>query len=120
AVALGRSQDLFTYTSVEVIELAQAERAYFEKTILPHEMAIEVQRGMTVLMPRYLDYACNRRPHFQQYLVVTDRVTLPNEEGRRFAQAREPLYWIDPTSEERDGAHLGLAFHSFTGQTDAT
>ncbi|NPV08290.1 MAG: CRISPR-associated protein Cas5 [Anaerolineae bacterium] len=120
AVALGRSQDLFTYTSIEVVELEQAECAYFENTILPHEMAIEVQRGLAVLMPRFLDYAHNRRPHFQQYLVVTDRVRLPNEEGRRFAQEQQRLYWVDPASEEDDGAHLGLAFHGFLEEAHAT
>jgi len=29
-------------------------------------------------------------------------------------------FWIDPTSPEVDGAHLGLAFHTFVGEYDDT
>ncbi|MCX8026148.1 MAG: CRISPR-associated protein Cas5, partial [Thermanaerothrix sp.] len=74
AVTLGRSQDLFTYTFVGVVELIQAEHAYFEHTLVPHEMALRIQRGVTVLMPRYLDYTRNRAPAFSRYVVISDRV----------------------------------------------
>lgn len=118
AVALGRSQDLFTYTSVEVVELQQAERAYFEHTLLPYEMVLQVGRGITLLLPRYLDYEHNRRPSFDRYLVITDRVQLPREEGPSVASS--PHFWVDPTSQEMDSSHLGLAFLSFTGEHDGS
>ncbi len=113
AVALGRSQDLFTYTSVDAIELEQAERAYFEHTLAPHEMALQIQRGVTVLMPRYLDYDRSRAPTFDRYVIVQERVHLPNEDGYQIAGLSSGPYWVDPTTAEEKGAHLGLAFLSF-------
>jgi len=117
-VVLGRSQDLFTYTQVGVVELQQAEKAYFEHTILPHQMGVQVRQGVTVLMPRYLDYTRQRAPAFSRYLVVKDRVVLGqgSEEVLSFSQ-HPPAgpYWIDPTSSIYKDAHLGLYFHSFTG-----
>ena len=74
AVVLGRSQDLFTYRYVSAVELEQAEHAYFEHTLAPHDMALRTQRGVTMLMPRFLDYAHNRSPTFSRYLVLQDRV----------------------------------------------
>jgi len=114
AVVLGRSQDLFTYTYVGVIELEQAERAYFEHTLAPHEMALRTLRGVTVLMPRYLDYARNRAPIFSRYVVIRDRVF--SDEFYEFNGQPNGPYWIDPTTPEVKEAHLGLVFLSFTGE----
>lgn len=113
AVALGRSQDLFTYTSIQAVTLERADRAYFEHTLVPHAMALQMGRGVTVLMPRYLDYGRNRSPTFERYVVVSDRVHLPNEDGFSFDRLRTEPFWIDPTSTEDQEAHLGLAFLSF-------
>jgi CRISPR-associated protein Cas5t len=115
AVVLGRSQDLFTYTSVEVIQLEQSERAYFGHTVLPYEMALQARRGVTVLMPRFIDYNRNRHPTFQRYFVVQEPVVLPNEEGLRFAEARYGPYWTDPYAPKFRDAPLGLIFLSFVG-----
>lgn len=117
-VALGRSQDLFTYVSVEVIELERAPAAYFENTLAPYEMALQVGRGTVILMPRYLDHDNNRRPAFDRYLVIDRRVKLPRDDGPRFEQ--EEPFWIDPLSEEWQGLHLGLPFLTFTSETCAT
>ena len=111
AVSLGRSQDLFTYTEINVVELQQSEEAYFEHTILPHEMGPRIGRGISVLMPRYLDYSQNRRPTFLQYTVLTDRVLLSNGDSK---------YWIDPLTPEYQGSYRGLIFHNFVGDEDAT
>jgi len=113
AVVLGRSQDLFTYTYVGVAELEQADRAYFEHTLAPHEMALRTLRGVTVLMPRYLDYARNRAPVFSRYVVIGKRVM--SDEFIQFSDRPTGSYWVDPTTPEVKGAHLGLAFLSFTG-----
>lgn len=117
AVVLGRSQDLFTYTHVGVVELEQADRAYFEHSLLPHEMVLQVMRGVTVLMPRYLDYARNREPTFSNYLVLEERVHLPGE-VLQFSHLSYGPYWIDPTTPKVKDAHLGLAFLNFTGEDD--
>ncbi|RMH05453.1 MAG: CRISPR-associated protein Cas5 [Nitrospirae bacterium] len=113
AVVLGRSQDLFTYTNVEVIELQQATRAYFEHTLLPHDMAIQIGRGVTVTMPRFLDYYRNRSPSWERYIVHKDRVLLPDDAPVRFSHIRYGPYWIDPTTPAYKEAHRGVMFLSF-------
>lgn len=115
AVVLGRSQDLFTYTSISVVDLEQADRAYFEHTLVPHEMALQMGRGITMLMPRFLDYANNRRPTFERYVVVQERVVLPNDDLPRFDHLAYGPFWIDPTApSDAKGVGQGLAFLSFT------
>ena len=111
AVSLGRSQDLFTYTAVDVVELQQSENVYFGHTIIPHEMGQRIGRGVSVLMPRYLDYNQNRRPQFSQYTVLTDRVSLSNGNA---------THWIDSSAPKHEGNQLGLVFHNFVGDEDAT
>lgn len=115
AVVLGRSQDLCTYTHVSVAELERADRAYFEHTLLPHEMVLQTMRGVSVLMPRYLDYARGRRPTFSNYLILKERVILPRADGLQFSHLSYGPYWVDPASPQVKGAHLGLVFHSFVG-----
>ena len=114
AVVLGRSQDLFTYSQISVEELEQADRAYFEHTLAPHDMALQTQCGVTMLMPRYLDYVHNRAPTFSRYLILQERVFSDN--FFNFSERPNGPYWIDPTTPEDKGAHLGLAFLSFTGE----
>ncbi len=117
AVVLGRSQDLFTYTQIETMELEQTKEAYFEHTIVPHEWAVKVQRGVTVLLPRYLDYKRNRAPNFSRYLVVKERVL--SNKFFTYGQSNN-LYWVDPHSQKIEEKYLGLHFHSFTGDDGET
>ena len=115
-VVLGRSQDLFTYTYVGAVELKQTDRAYFEYSLAPHEMALRTMRGVTMLMPRYLDYVNNRVPTYGRYLVLQEQVL--SDEFFEFSGLPNGPYWVDPTSPAVKGAHLGLAFLSFTGGDD--
>ncbi len=118
-VVLGRSQDLFTYTDVQVVELEQAERAYFEYTLAPYQMTQHIASGYVVSMPRYLDYASGRYPTFARYVVLNRRVH--SSEFLHFeGQRSETTYWIDPASTEMSDAYLGLWFHSFVGEYDDT
>jgi len=105
AVTLGRSQDLFMYTQVEVVTLEKSSSVYFEHTLLPYQMALQLMQGITVTMPRFLDYTNNRSPKFDRYLVLNKPA---------FNKGTQQ-YWIDPTSEVKKGSHLGLIFQSFTG-----
>ena len=116
AVVLGRSQDLFTYTSVEVVKLVQSERAYLEHTLAPHEMALRTASGVTMLMPRFLDYARNRAPAFERYVVLQERVF--SDDFYRFGAQSDESYWVDPTTPEVKGAHRGVLFLSFVGGGD--
>lgn len=112
AVVLGRSQDLFTYTMLEEIELQHAEQAYFEHTLLPYEMAAEVGQGVTELLPRYLDYEQKRTPTFARYLLLKNRV----QSDTFWSTEEQRTYWIDPTSRQVDGLFMGLMFHTFRGE----
>lgn len=114
AVVLGRSQDLFTYTKVEVIELQQAERAYFEHTLAPQGMSLQFRQGVAILMPQFVDYHNNRAPTFNQYVILRERVHLPaNETSVQINIAGSGPHWIDPTTPTDKDAHLGLPFLSF-------
>ncbi len=114
AVVLGRSQDLFVYTSIQTIELQQVERAYFEYTLLPYDMAVEVGSGITELLPRYLDYERKRTPTFARYLLLEHRVY--SDDFWKFEKEATNTYWVDPTSPLEKEAHLGLNFHTFVGE----
>jgi CRISPR-associated protein Cas5t len=116
-VVLGRSQDLFTYSSVRVVELTQAEGAYFEHTLAPYRMALQAARGYVMLMPRFLDYENGRAPRFARYVILKQRVY--SKDLVHFANMpSETTYWIDPDSPLEEGVHLGLLFHSFVGEYD--
>ncbi len=114
-VVLGRSQDLFTYTQVGLVEIQRADSAYFENTILPYRANRRTYRGYAVLLPRYLDYANKRQATFDRYFIIRDRV-----ESKDFLwfeeQPGEPpteYYWVDPETPEVNGAHRGLEWISF-------
>lgn len=113
AVILGRSQDLFTYTSVQTIELTQAPSAYFEHTLLSYTGTRYTDRGYMVLMPRYLDNERDRYPSFERYLAIHERVS--STQFLWFGVEASKFYWIDPTSSELHGEYLGLDFLSFVG-----
>ena len=116
-VVLGRSQDLFTYTRIGVIELAQAERAYFEHTLAPYRMALQSPQGYVVLMARYVDYARGRAPTFARYVVLQRRVH--SIDFTRFAGlTASTSYWVDSEAPQDNGVCLGLAFHTFVGDYD--
>lgn len=110
-VVLGRSQDLFTYTSVEIVELEEADEAYFEHTLLPYDVNRHTGRGFAVLMPRYIDGANRRQPTFERYVVIQERV--PSTEFLYFGQRPPGRFLIDADSAEHGGLHLGLSFLGF-------
>ncbi len=113
AVVLGRSQDLFVYTSIQTIDLQQAERAYFEHTLLTYDMAVKVGSGITELLPRYVDYEHKRTPTFARYLLLEHRVY--SDDFWKFENETDNTYWVDPTSSLEKAVHLGLNFHTFVG-----
>lgn len=113
-VVLGRSQDLFTYSAVSLVELKESDAAYLEHTLLPYHANRLTNRGYAVLMPRWIDYFHGRRPAFDRYFVVHERIHCPDD-LLLFEQAQAPRFWIDPQSPEVRGRHLGLVFHSFVG-----
>lgn len=115
-VLLGRSQDLFTYTSISVVKLACSSKAYFEHTLLPYRMALRTGRGYVVLMPRYLAYEQRRVPEFARYVVLHQRVH--TDDFIKYEGEPPEIYWVDPESAAADGSHPGLMFHTFVGDYD--
>jgi CRISPR-associated protein Cas5t len=118
-VVLGRSQDLFTYTKVEAIELERNSKAYFEHTLAPYNMVLRLGRGYAALMPRYLDYSNGRQPTFARYIILNRRIN-SNDFVKYDSESRDQSFWVDPTSAKVEDAHLGLWFHSFVGDYDDT
>lgn len=111
AVCLGRSQDLFTYRQVEIVELEPTSQAYLEHTLLPYEYAQRTAAGHTVLMPRYLDYRRKRDPTFDRYVVLHRRVH--TRDFLQFEGMHPPQLWADPTEPAVDGDPLGVVFLSW-------
>jgi len=106
-VVLGRSQDLAMYTRIAVVELEERDSAYYEYTLLPWAWRIRTGRGVTVTMPRFVDYSNNREPQFDRYVALDSRDLLLRYE-------HEPLtHWIDPETPEWRGCRRGVAFHRF-------
>ena len=119
AVVLGRSQDLFTYVSVETISLKKENYAYFEHTLLPHSISHYTSRGYAITMPRFIDYQEKRRPAFAQYFIIKEKID-SREDFLWFDKQPSGEYWVDPTSPQVNGAQRGLAFLSFVGDLDET
>ena len=71
AYALGRSQDLATCESVEMVELETASEAFFSNTLLPVEWRPYVAPGTTVLLPAVIDYERHRLAMQERYLQIT-------------------------------------------------
>jgi CRISPR-associated protein Cas5t len=116
-VVLGRSQDLFTYTSVEVVSLEQAAQAYFEGALLPYSTNRHTGRGYAILMPRYLDNQRQRFPYFARYFVVEERIS--SQEFLWFGEKPAgERYWVDPNSPEVKGERRGVAWLGFVGEED--
>ncbi len=111
-VVLGRSQDLFTYTRVEIITLQPTQEAYLENTLLPYAFARRTAAGRVVIMPRWLDVRNNRRPTFEQYVILRGRVH--TRQFLRFGQEPDPELWADPTEPEIQGDPMGLVFHRWS------
>jgi CRISPR-associated protein Cas5t len=95
-VALGRAQDLMTYTDVRVIDVVEANRAFYTGTLLTLTQAAQIGgRSFAVTMPRFIDE--NRQPEWGQYAVLPDNATpriFPDEGSLTFANNALPI-WID-------------------------
>lgn len=71
AYVLGRSQDLATCHSAQLLELDTSEEAFFSNTLLPMEWRPYVVPGTTVLLPAAIDYERRRLAVHERYLQVT-------------------------------------------------
>ena len=79
-VVLGRSQDLMTYESVEIVTLQRADQAYFEHTLIPATQAFYFRRSVAVTMARFIQPE-SRQPEWGQYAILKDRLLYPPEDA---------------------------------------
>ena len=118
-VVLGRSQDLFTYTSISRITVEQADRAYYEHTLLPYDnWSTRVLAGNVAVMPRFVDYNRRREASFGRYLALSSKIVDdPDTIGKQAMlvqrYADSPLPWVDPEVRDRHALARGLVWHSF-------
>ncbi|HVZ59610.1 MAG TPA: type I-B CRISPR-associated protein Cas5b [Terriglobales bacterium] len=68
---LGRSQDLATCHSAEIVDLATSADAFFENTLVPFDWRPSVLPGITVLLPAAIDYSRGRLSVQERYLQIT-------------------------------------------------
>jgi CRISPR-associated protein Cas5t len=122
-VALGRSQDLAAYRSVDRVDLVQAPGAYFEGTLLPWEYRWRTGQGIPLLLPRHLDPNDRQVVHWASYVVLERRIFLapPGEEGtlapasRLRRLAADEQVWVDRDSPPVRGLHRAVVWHGFIG-----
>lgn len=120
-VSLGRSQDLASYRSVEVIELEQAPAGYFEGVLLPTSFRNRTTMGVNVLMPQFIDPADRRRVRWRTFLALEGRARLADPgsvEQRAGVVQRErddEVVWVDPTSTVVGGRQRIVVWHRFFG-----
>ena len=109
AVVLGRSQDLFTYTRITLVDLVEEPRAYVEHTLLPGALGEQVQSGVAISLPRFLDYGQERNPTFGQYVMVAGR--LRPEQVSTVAS-----FLVDPETQLIDGCRRAVILHTFVDE----
>ncbi|MFZ5436924.1 MAG: CRISPR-associated protein Cas5 [Bacillota bacterium] len=115
-VVLGRSQDLFSYRKVEIVNLIRGTNAYFEHTLAPYELVRHTSRGVALLMPRYLRYEEGRFPEFERYVMLCTRVHFNDMLQIPGSQLD---FWLDPSARIVNGDCLGLFFHGWISDGEA-
>lgn len=120
---LGRSQDLLSYRSVEIVDLEESAAAYFQSTLLPWSYYLRTLAGIAVTMPRFIDPADRRRVLWSPFVVLEDRVRLTDEVGAEppgptvLARASaDERVWVDPTAPRFRGLPRAVVWHDFLGE----
>lgn len=114
-VVLGRSQDLMMYTNVERITLEQRDITFYEGTLIPLHLAAFIGgRFVAVTMPRFIDE--ERRPIWDQFGVLHDRVEFPSDSTLQFSEVPIEI-WVDPSQEDAKHPYKnlqrGIIWHSW-------
>lgn len=109
SVVLGRSQDLGTYPpgGVQVVTLEQQPTGYYAHTLLPLALATQMQCGVAMMLPRFVDGQQGRRADFAQYLVLREQV-FPDQ--MQTFGTPEPV-WCDPTAPTLRGYQRVVVWH---------
>ena len=116
---LGRSQDLATCQSYEIIEIEESKICFFENTLLPWDFRKKTVKGFPIMMPKYVDYNNYRQPVFERYLQISkgeilvypskdDFIFIENEEKESFFTDKSEIKMINGNEY-----YKGLYFHGF-------
>lgn len=106
-VVLGRSQDLASYRSVELIDTEEADAGYVEGTLLPYSERDRFRNAVTMMMPRFI------RPDNRQQVLWSPYLMLERWE-RVAARSASERFHVDPNSPTRMGElRRILWWHSF-------
>ena len=120
AYILGRSQDLATCLDVGWVDLAESDQGFFSHTILPFSWRPWVSPGMTVQLPKAINYRRRRESALEVYLQVL-WPPLKLYAGSEDTIGRDRLperFWILPQEERSfSGQKLSRAlfFHPVVG-----
>ncbi len=121
-VAMGRSQDLMSYSSVEVVELAEDPVAFFEGALLPWSYRTRTLAGVGVIMPRFVHPDDRRRVVWSPFLVLEERVLLadrvsdgPLSRNVLKRMVPEERVWVDPEAPMFRGVRRAVVWHDFLG-----
>jgi len=120
AYVMGRSQDLATCLSADMIDLSESEEAFFSHTLLPFDWRQWVLPGTTVHMPKSINYHKRREPAFERYLqVLWPALKLYSGSQDTISRDRLPPRFAVDESDRREftGRVLsrGLCFHPVIG-----
>jgi CRISPR-associated protein Cas5t len=117
-VLLGRSQDLASYRSVQLIDLEQRATGYYEYTLLPWSYRPRVRVGQGILMPRWINPDNRREVRWARFVVLEHRLFHPKT-GEKVSpnevvtvSAGEETLWVDPTSPVHRERQRILVWHS--------
>lgn len=107
---LGRSQDLATCHSAEIVELSTSADAFFENTLVPFSWRPSVLPGVTVLLPAVIDYNRGRLSIQERYLQITKPLlrVFPRCEDLIDRALLPPEFAVDPM-DTRTFSGLSLA-----------
>jgi len=125
-VLLGRSQDLASYRSVQLVDLEQRDTGYYEHTLLPWSYRPRLRVGQGILMPRWINPDNRREVRWARFVVLEHRLfhpkageKVPPNEVVTVSASAEAL-WVDPTSPVHRERQRILVWHSLLGQESET
>jgi len=124
-VVLGRSQDLASYRSVQLVETEEDRAGYLQGTLIGWGQRKRFRVGTGMVMPRYIDPDNRRRVIWAPYLLLEETVFLAPAEQTEPGSAWVATlpgeeFTVDPTSPpSKRGFRRILHWHSFTADEDS-
>lgn len=125
-VLLGRSQDLASYRSVELVDLERRDTGYYDHTLLPWSYRPRVRAGQGILMPRWINPDNRREVRWARFVALEHRLFHPKagepdapSEAVTVSTDNEAL-WVDPTSPVHRERQRILVWHSLLGEESET